>query len=155
MTTHPVAASIAVVILLAAAHAQTNNPDQMERFEYVLTMNKVRKLDAVKKSLDELSRKHPDVNETNEKTMDDMARKFEKYPDVMAVLARTGVTPREYAVGLLTLMQAGLAVSLKKSGGSHEYPPEILKLVSKANLEFIEQNWDTIQKMAARPSRDQ
>jgi hypothetical protein len=70
----------------------------------------------------------------------------------MAVLAKNGITPREYAVGIMTLVQAGMAVGMKKSGTYKEYPPQMLKLVSKPNLDFVEQHWDVIQKMTNRSS---
>jgi len=156
--THRLAASLAIAILLATAHAQTtkrqsaDSPDQKELYGYVLTMDKVQKLDAATKGLEELSKKHPEVkDEANAKTLDEMAQKFQKYPDAMAVLAKNSITPRQYAVGIMTLMQAGMAVGMKKSGTYKEYPPEMLKVVSKPNLDFVEQHWDAIQKMTARP----
>jgi hypothetical protein len=159
MTTRHLAASIALTTLLAAAHAQTtkrqDDPDQKELYNYVLTMDKIQKLDAATKGLEDLSKKHPEVkDESDAKSLNDMAQKFQKYPDAMAVLAKNSITPREYAVGLMTLMQAGMAVGMKKSGTYKEYPPELLKVVSKPNLEFVEQHWDVIQKMNQRASDD-
>jgi hypothetical protein len=158
MTTRRIAASIALTILLATVQAQTkrqaaDDPDQKELYAYVLTMDKVQKLDGATKGLEELSKKHPEVkDEGNAKSLDEMVQKFQKYPDAMAVLAKNGITPREYAVGIMTLVQAGMAVGMKKSGTYKEYPPQMLKLVSKPNLDFVEQHWDVIQKMTNRSS---
>ena len=52
------------------------------------------------------------------------------------------------------MLQATMAVGFKKSGTYKEYPPDMLKQVSKANLDFVEQHWDAIQKMTATPSGD-
>jgi hypothetical protein len=40
-----------------------------------------------------------------------------------------------------------MVVGFKKSGTYKEYPPEMLKLVSKQNLAFAEEHWDEIQKL--------
>jgi hypothetical protein len=69
-------------------------------------------------------------------------------------LSKNGLSPREYAVGIMTLMQAAIAVGSKKQGLYKEYPPEMLKLVSKANLDFVDQHWDVIQKMSGFGSSD-
>jgi hypothetical protein len=51
-------------------------------------------------------------------------------------------------------VQAAMAVGFKKNGTYKEYPPKMLALVSKANLDFTEQHWDEIQKMAQMGSDD-
>jgi predicted Zn-dependent protease len=160
MSTRHLAVSIALTMLLATAQAQTkrrsaDDPDQKELYDYALTMDKVQRIDAATKGLEELSKKHPEVKDSSDaKSLSEIAQKFEKYPDAVAVLAKNNMTPREYAVGMLTLMQAGMAVGMKKSGTYKEYPPEMLKVVSKPNLDFVEQHWDTIQKMQTRAGDD-
>jgi hypothetical protein len=48
-----------------------------------------------------------------------------------------------------------MAVGFKKSGTYKEYPPDILKLVSKANLDFVEQHWDEVQKLTSSRSSEE
>lgn len=151
-----IAAICAAGVLLgssAAAQSKTrasgDDRDQKELYNYVLTMDKIQKIGTATKALSELGKRHPELqNESdNNKNLDELARNFQKYPEAVAILARNGMTPREYSVGILTLMQASIAVGFKKSGTYKEYPPEMLKLVSKANLAFVDQHFDEIKKL--------
>jgi hypothetical protein len=65
----------------------------------------------------------------------------------VAILKKNGLTPREYVVGTKTLIQASMAVGLKKDGTYKEYPPELLKVVSPANLAFVEKHFDEVHKV--------
>jgi hypothetical protein len=162
MTTTARAVSVfcASVLLASAAAAQSkksedNDPDQKELYNYVLTMDKLQKLSNSTKQLQAVAKQHPEINEDGDaKSIDDMVKKFQKYPDAMAVLSKIGLSPREYAVGFMTTIQAAMAVGFKKNGTYKEYPPKMLALVSKANLDFTEQHWDEIQKMAQMGSDD-
>jgi len=49
-------------------------------------------------------------------------------------------------VALLVLMQASILVSMKKASNT-AYSKEATTLVSPANLAFVEQHWDDLQKM--------
>ena len=151
---------LAALLLAAGAYAQGrksfDDADQKELFNYVLSMDKVRKLSAATKALEPLAKQHPEIQKDTDdaKSIDALVGKFQKYPDAVAVLAKNGLTPREYIVGLMTTMQAGMAVGFKKSGAIKEYPPEMLKTVSKTNLDFVEQHWDEFQKLAQMSSDD-
>jgi len=125
-----------------------SDADQQELFKYVLTMDKIQKIGTSMHSLTDLAKKHPELeNESSSSaTLDDMVQKFQKYPDAVAVLTKNGLTPREFAVGTMALMQAGMAVGMKKSGMYKEYPPQMLKVVSGPNLTFVEQHYDEIVK---------
>ena len=138
--------------------ADPDSPDQKELYNYVLTMDKVQRFGSVMKSFQEYSKQHPELNEersSDAKNLDDMAQKLQKYPEVVAMLSKNGFTPREYAICAMTLMQAGMAVGFKKSGTYKEYPPQMVKLVSKQNLDFVEQHWDAVQKATKTDSDNQ
>lgn len=153
------AAVVAGLAAAAGAAAQgkgSDAADQKELYNYALTVDKLQKLDRATKALGELSKRHPDyAGISDSKTLDEMDRKMSGLPEVVTALAASGLRPREYAVGIMTLTQATMAVGFKKSGAYKEYPPAMLKLVSKANLAFVEQHWDEIQKLTKSAPSDQ
>jgi hypothetical protein len=141
-----------------AKRAASDDADQKELYNYVLTLDKIQRFAGVQKDLEALEKSNPqlaktmDSDDSNGKNISQLAQNMEKYPPVIAVLRKNGLTTREYAVGILTLMQAGMAVGFKKAGTYKEYPPEMLKLVSPANLAFVEQHYADITK--AMPTSD-
>jgi hypothetical protein len=130
-------------LLTVGAFAQpkgrsTDDPDQKELYNYVLSMDKIQKIANATIAMSEYA-----------KSLDDTVRKLQKYPEVVSILSKNGVAPRDYAVGMFTLLQASIAVGSKKSGLYKEYPPKMLQLVSKANLDFVDQHYEEIQKLTA------
>lgn len=128
---------------------QQDSADQKELYNYALTMDKIQKLGNAIRGLNDLSKQHPELNSdsSSDKTIDQVVQKIQKYPEAIVVLSKSSLTPREFAVGSMTLIQAALAVGFKKAGTYKEYPPEMLKLVSPANLAFVEQHYDDIGKV--------
>jgi hypothetical protein len=142
------------VMVQAAPQAGTSGAsaaDQKELFNYTLTMDKIHKLGDAMKDMEALQKSNPELDKSissddSEGSLDQLAAKIQKYPPVVAVLKKDGLTPREYIVVTMTLIQASLAVGLKKAGTYKDYPPKMLELVSQANLTFLEKNWDDVQK---------
>ena len=133
-----------------------NPGDAKELYDNALSMDKIQKTSAATRALEELGKQHPELNGTQDaNSIGDAVQKLEKYPEAVAAIHRSGLTPHEYVVCLMTLIQASIAVGFKKSGTYKEYPPQILKLVSKANLDFTERHWDEIQKLTQSQSSDQ
>jgi hypothetical protein len=151
-------ALVAGTLLATGALAQSKaaeEADQKEIYNYTLNMDKIQRFGKVMAALQDLEKKHPEAkDDSNGKTLDDIAQKFQKYPDAIAVLSKNGFTPREFAVCTMSLIQTGMAVGFKKNGTYKEYPPEMLKLISKANLDFAEQHWDEIQKVTGSGNSD-
>jgi hypothetical protein len=143
------------MISVAAAAAQSRktqgNTDQKELYNYVLTMDKVQKLVSATNGLSELGAHHPELYNSGE-TLDQVTQRFQKYPDVTATLSQNGLTPREYVVGTITLVQADMAVNFKKAGTYKEYPPDVLKVVSPENLAFVEKHCDEVNKALSSSS---
>jgi len=137
------------MLSVAAAAGQSRkmqgNTDQKELYNYVLTMDKVQKLGSATSGLSELGAHHPELYNSGE-TLDQVTQRFQKYPDVMATLNQNGLTPREYVVGTITLVQTDMAVNFKKAGTYKEYPPDLLKVVSLENLAFVEKHYDEVSK---------
>jgi hypothetical protein len=142
------AVAMGATVAAAQSKRSADDPGQKEIYNYILTMDKVQKIGAATKTLQALAKQHPELNDTSQaNTLDETVQKLEKYPDAIAVIKKNGMAPREYIVGVMCVMQAGMAVGFKKSGTYKEYPPDMLKLVSKANLDFVEQHWDDFQKL--------
>jgi hypothetical protein len=127
-----------------------DDADQKELYKYVLTLNKVHQLEAAIRAVTLYAGAHQgdtfggEIN--NAKTTNGMVRVIKQHSAYAALISKKGLTPRLYAVGSLTLMQAWMAVSFKKSGTYKRYPPDVLKVVSPADLEFVEKHFDEINK---------
>jgi hypothetical protein len=146
-------AALTLVAGSAAAQARTKagaqTADEQELLKYSLTMDKVQKLSGAMHGLTDLAKSHPELKDSSSaanESLDQIAQRIQKYPDAVAILAKNGLTPREFAVGSLSLLQAGMVVGMKKAGMFQEYPPDMLKMVSPANLTFVEQHYDDITK---------
>src|ERR1041385_1285453 len=154
---------LAGVLLSGAALAQpkkrgVDDAEQKELHDYVLTMDKINKMAAVTKAFQDYGKRHPEVNSdknSDSKSLDEMVQKIQKLPEAQAILAKNGISARDYAVGFFSLMQASIAVGAKKPGAYKDYPPEMLKLVSTANLAFVEQHFDEITKLTKMSDDDQ
>jgi hypothetical protein len=158
MTAHrtltALALSLAIVLSSVAAGAQarsrssSNDADQKELLDYALSIEKIQKLGSVLKKFDEMSAQHPELRSGDSGgSISETTAKIQKYPEAVAVLTKNGLTPREYVVGSMTLIQAGMAVGFKRAGTYKEYPPEMLTIVSRPNLTFVEQHFDEITKI--------
>ena len=129
--------------------------DAKQLYNYTLTMDKIQKTAAATKTLQELGKQHPELEKAGDaKSIDGTVQLIQRYPEAVAAITQAGLAPREYVMCLLTTMQAAMAVGFKKSGTVKEYPPKLLEQVSKANLDFVEQHWDEIQKMTASASSE-
>jgi hypothetical protein len=157
-----VSRGLIVLAITAAAvdvRAQTKSTasavsaDEKEVYSFVLTMDSIQKLAAAQRDLEMLAKSDPEVakkaeaDDSENKTLDQMVRRIDSIPQVVAVLRKDGLTPREYAVSTMTLVQTGMVVGLKRNGTYKEYPPEMLKLVSPANIAFMEQHYADIAKI--------
>jgi hypothetical protein len=125
--------------------------DQKELLNYTLTMDKINKLAAAQKDMENLQKSNPDLAKSMDSddstgSLDQLTAKIQKYPPVVAVLKKDGLAPREFIVATMVMVQSSIAVGMKKSGAYTDYPPKMLELISQANLTFVEQHWDDLQK---------
>jgi len=158
-TLRVIALLFAAVLLSVAASAQSSHDispsDAREIHDYTLTMDKLHKMAGATTALMDYSKNHPEMKDSGDsKNLDEMVANIQKYPQAVAAIRQNGLSPREYAVCLMTLMETSMAVGFKKSGTYKEYPPKILEMVSKANLDFAEQHWDEIQSLMPKNSDD-
>lgn len=130
------------------AGSEVSAADAKETYNYTLTMDKVQKMSAASHALMELGKHRPEMNEVRDaRSIDAMVRNIQRYPEAVAAIRSNGMTPREYVVCPMTVMQASMAVGFKKSGAYKDYPPELLQQVSRSNLQFTEQHWDQIRTL--------
>jgi hypothetical protein len=138
----------------SAKNKNNNDSDQKELYAYVLTMDKIQKLNAASKDLREWASKNPKAaeldndNSLEKGSISESARALEtKAPEAVAILRKNGLTAREYMVLMFTLLQTSILVGAKKAGQMPEYTKEATALVNPANLTFVEQHWDELQKL--------
>lgn len=139
---------------IAAAAQSDDKPsgpskaDMQEMRNYALAMDKVQRMSAAIKALAPLQEQHPEFNPTDSsKNIDEMVQKFEKYPGAVAVLRNNGFSTRDFVDCLVTTVQATVDVAYKRENKLKDYSPDALQEVGKANLDFMEQHWDEVQKL--------
>ena len=93
----------------------------------------------------------PDSN--NNQTLADMEANIKKMPQAMAILTREGITPREYTLCMMALLQAAMVE------GFSQGKADLTKLpagVNPENVKFVRENkaeLETLQKMMAGQKR--
>jgi hypothetical protein len=132
--------------------------DQKDILAYILSMEKIRKMNAATKALKEWQTKNPKAAEAS--GADDQGGSLsakakstdEKFPEVAAIIKKNGMDTKEYLISLYVFITATGFVSMKKSGQIKDYTAA-QGTINPANLDFVDAHWDEIQKMAP-PSTD-
>jgi len=150
---------VVAVLLSTAAYAQGSHDispaDAKEIHDYTLNMDKLHKMAAATTALMDYGKRHPEMKDSGDsKNLDQMVANIQKYPEAVAAIRQNGMAPREYAVCLMTVMETSMAVGFKKAGTYKDYPPQILQMVSQANLDFVEQHWGEIQNLMPKDSEE-
>lgn len=119
----------------AQSKAAPKSADQREMESFRLTKAKMDKWMAAQWGIVKLAQQHPELaSETrapdededgNDPTLDQLAARIEKVPEVRQALRRAGITAREYALTTLVVFEAGFAYAAKKQGLIKEIPPEV------------------------------
>jgi hypothetical protein len=154
------AAVISLLAPLSSAYPQQQQngyrlADQQEKTNYLLSMEKIRKLGEVEKVTQEIFDKDTDVRDAwndhgigAQGSMAADVRITEKeFPQIAAAIHKAGFSTREYVVCFLTLSQAQQAVSFKKEGKTKEYPP----YVNPANIKLLEEHREEIIRIMNPP----
>jgi hypothetical protein len=132
--------------------------DQKDILAYILSMEKIRKMNAATKALKEWQTKNPKAAEAS--GADDQGGSLsakakstdEKFPEVATIIKKNGMDTKEYLISLYVFITATGFVSMKKSGQIKDYSAAS-GTINPANLDFVDAHWDEIQKMAP-PSTD-
>lgn len=82
----------------------------------------------------------------NPKTLDEMEAQIKKQPVAMKLLAREGLSPREYSKTLMALLQASLAEGFSQGKADlSKLPPGI----NPENVKFVRENKEVLAQMKA------
>jgi hypothetical protein len=133
-----------------------DNPEQKELLSYQLTMDKIHRLIDATKELKQWQDKNPDAtkemdeNQPNDASSITKQTKLidSKYPQASAIIKKHGFATREYLVGLYTFIQSSVVVGMKRSGQPID-PSKMGDVVSPANYDLVDKNWDEISKLNA------
>ena len=129
--------------------AVENDPDLREVRDFRLTSEKVDKWASATQNLKKLADENPGLKENmdkddNEKNITEIVQRMGKYPQAVTAIRTAGLSPREYVVMSMSLMQSVMAVGLKKQGLLKEYPTDT---INPQNLAFVEQNFERLRQL--------
>jgi hypothetical protein len=138
------------------------DPRFQERITLETELTTLRKKDepteAEQKRIEELEAKKEQLEASDPlqlndaKNLDEMEAAIRKFPPLANALQQEGMTPREYSVLLMAMVQAAFAGGMQKSGMLKELPPGInaenVKFVldHQAELQKMQQEWQTLGK---------
>jgi hypothetical protein len=135
------AASIIAVTPVAAQDADTQ-----EVQHYTLTDAGLAKYTQATRKLAALptGAANCDDDGSDAKSLDAMVAQLTATPGAQSAIQSAGMTPREYVVFSMSLLQSGMAAwALKQPGAS------LQGSVSKANVEFVDRHEDDLKKLEA------
>jgi hypothetical protein len=114
---------------------------------------------------------HPDLGkryagskekrENEPKTLDDMAKQFDRIPEMKQAIVKSGLTPRQYMLATMAMVQAGMSAAVMGIPGADK--SKIAPAV-QANIAFMKAHKTEMDRMQARakeieerspPSEDQ
>jgi hypothetical protein len=124
--------------------------DKQMLLTYRLSMDKLNRLVDATEKFRQLEKSNPKLAESlerqqeqdNNESLSAKIAKLEKVPQVRSTLASSGITARDYVLSLLTVMNAGASVQIKKMGGDPSSLP-----VSAENIKFYQTNQAAIERM--------
>lgn len=80
----------------------------------------------------------PRLEEAN--TLSEWEAAIRQYPPMARALRAAGMSPRDYAKFMLSMLGAGMVAGLKTAGHMKEMPKEVAGVVSAENVKFVEQH---------------
>ncbi len=149
---------------IIAAQAQSkkaaDEQDQKESYAYILTMEKINKLEEARKAVNELlednkqtSKRIDDDKSLLQGTLAQRARALDiNHPDVAATIRKQGISTREYLLAGHVLFKAFTLVGAKKAGEIQDYS-NAGEGINPANLTLVEQHWEEIRKSMQQGTR--
>ena len=119
--------------MLAPALAAAQDADEKLIASYQLTMANVRK---AKAALDELSKMALDAPaKQDDESFDQMIRRMEQNPKFMGVLRGAGISARDFALTVTTVITVGMSMALTADTSAEVLPPYL-----RAHQKFMVQN---------------
>jgi len=105
---------------------------------------------ATVKAHPELAKKYAsqkDEDEEDAKTIDDMAKRLEKVPELKAAIVKAGFTPRSYMIATMATFQAAMTAAVLDMPGADKSK---VPANAKANAAFLKAHAAEMQRMQAR-----
>ena len=137
---------------ISTASAQgKDDPDSKAVSSYTLTMPKYKKLMQAMVNIGKAAQKDSALasamEDSGNKSLDQMTAAFNAKPPVRNAIAAAGLTSREFAVGEMALLQAGMSYGLMKQYKLTADSVHKATGVSMANLEFYRTNEGEIDRL--------
>ena len=147
-------AALALVLSMPApAPAKSPSNDEMEIQRFTLTSPFLDKMAAVQRKVATLEKDHPEMEkqmkgaasknrEETDNSIDGMVKKMDSFPPLVNIIKAQGLTVRQYVVGTMALIQAGMYAAMKKQMPSMKTPEGM----NMANVAFIEAHQAELDK---------
>lgn len=123
-------------LLLCASHARAADPEE----HFLLTPALLNKLKAAAPELKKLDKEaREDDDEKGNPTVEEYARAIDKEPRARAVLAKHGMSSREFALVTFAMMHAGLYVGLEPTMNKKQAAEMLAKFTKEqqANIALL------------------
>ena|GEM_PF-6676883 len=131
--------------------------DVKEMQEYRLTPATLTKLGQVQENLYAVLKAHPELgkryadskedSEDEPKTLDDMAKRFDRIPEMKQAIVKSGFTPRQYMLATMAMVQAAMGGAAMEMPGADK--SKIAPAV-QANIAFMKAHKTEMDRMQAR-----
>ena len=125
-------------IAIPTGKASSDDADLKEINSYRLTMDDVRKFAAIKAKADKLhiKAKDDDSDAKDDESLDGMARKIDREPQLKTLIESEGMDTRQFAVVMWTFIQAGFIQMAVDQGASLDSLAKA-ENVNVENLKFL------------------
>jgi len=153
-------AALALVLSMPApakspSRAKVPSSDEKEIQSFVLTTGFLDKMVAIQESATRLEETHPELKKQAEasqhrgeddNSLDGMVKKIESVPQFVKIIKAQGLTPRQYMVGTMALVQVSFYWAFKKQTPDLKAPEGM----NMANVAFIETHQAELEKFQQR-----
>ena len=151
-------AAIVFAVAGASAPLAAQTDADMKAIEsFRLTMPVLNRMSEVQENMyatvkahPELAKKYANQNDDDEedaKTLDDMARRFDKVPEFKAAILKAGFTPRGYMIAMMATFQAAMTAGVLEMPGADRSK---VSANTMANVNFLKAHAAEMQRMQAR-----
>ena len=140
------AAVLAAAPSFAQPHSRMSPKDQQALHDYDLTAGKIDKLMAVGARMRAYAQAHPEVREHGDfmrgKDLDESVKSIEAKPELVSLMKSEGVAPREFVLGMMSVVTAGMWAAMSKQYPDAKMPPDI----NPRNVKLMQEHPELMQK---------
>jgi hypothetical protein len=151
------ATALAGTATAQAASSGRGEADLREIQSYRLTTKTLVQLNQVQENMYAALKANPDLNkryadqkgdrEDQAETLSEMAKRLDRIPEMRRAIVTAGLTPREYMLAMMALLQAGMSAALMDSPGVDQSK---IALGVRANVAFVKAHKVEMDRMQAR-----